>query len=251
MWYQIVPLNYFSKRFISELFITKIWVRLIENNSILCVDCIEGMSKLDDNSVELAVTSPPYNINKDYGDYKDNMQWIDFMFWNEKVLKEMVRVSKKNVYVIGTHNNMEFYSRLRILLERNHWFYQVIFCPRYLYTNPVELAIFISKEDFKRSHKPPVMLNNALISWIPVKYGKVENLYKGHPASFPERISNYFIQSFTEKGDLVMDPFMGAGTTALSAKRLGRDYIGFEINEKYVALANERLKKVGTLVSWF
>ena len=220
-------------------------------NSIICIDCLDGMASLEDNSVNLTVTSPPYNIKKDYGEYQDDMHWIDFISWNEKVLSEMVRVSEKNVYVIGTHNNMEFFCRLRNVLERNHWFYQVIFCPRYLYTNPIELAVFVSKGDIVRQHKPPIMLNNAFISWVPVKFGKVENLYQGHPASFPERISNYFIQSFTEKGDLVMDPFMGSGTVAVSAKLLGRDYIGFELNQKYVDMANERLQKTTTVSRWF
>lgn len=209
------------------------------------------MKKFDNAFFELSVTSPPYNIKKDYGKYKDDMHWIDFIQWNEKVLSELVRVSKQNVYVIGTHNNMEFFSRLRNVLERNNWFYQVIFCPRYLYTNPVELAIFVSKEDNRNGlHRPPVLMNGCFISWLPVKFGKVENLYKYHPASFPERIANYFIKSLTDEGDIVLDPFMGSGTTAVSAKGMKRHFVGFEINKEYVDMANERIKKHTTLNRW-
>jgi site-specific DNA-methyltransferase (adenine-specific) len=228
----------------------------IEIDTIYNIDCLEGMKKINDSFFELSITSPPYNIKKDYGKYKDDMQWKDFIQWNEKVLSELVselvRVSKKNVYIIGTHNNMEFFYKLREVLEKNNWFYQVIFCPRYLYTNPVELAIFVSKNDIERSglHRPPVLMNGCFISWLPVKFGKVENLYKHHPASFPERIVNYFIKSLTNEGDIVLGPFMGSGTTAVSAKGTTRHFVGFEINPEYVDMANKRIKEHTTLNRW-
>lgn len=64
-----------------------------------------------------------------------------------------------------------------------------------------------------------------------------------HPATFPIALPDFFIKLYTNEGDVVYDPFMGSGTTALSAKLLGRHYIGSEINEEYVKIANERLNK--------
>ena len=67
---------------------------------------------------------------------------------------------------------------------------------------------------------------------------------KNHPAAFPEELPTFFIKLFTKPGDLVMDPFMGSGTTAVAAKKLGRHYVGFDIEEKYCAVAQARLKLV-------
>ena len=64
-----------------------------------------------------------------------------------------------------------------------------------------------------------------------------------HVAVYPERLVNYFIQGSTDKGDLVLDPFIGTGTTAVVANALGREYIGFDTNKEYVKFAIERVRK--------
>lgn len=69
---------------------------------------------------------------------------------------------------------------------------------------------------------------------------------KSHSATFPLALPTWFIQLFTKKGDLVLDPFMGSGSTALAAKKLGRDYLGIELADQYVALARERLVRANT-----
>jgi len=69
---------------------------------------------------------------------------------------------------------------------------------------------------------------------------------RGHAATFPVALPEWFIKLFTEEGDLVLDPFNGSGTTCVAAKRLGRRYLGIDTSEEFVALAIERLKKEGT-----
>ena len=67
---------------------------------------------------------------------------------------------------------------------------------------------------------------------------------KGHPATYPEALVDFFIRSFTRDGHLVLDPFVGSGTTAIVAKKLGRDFIGIDSTEKYCAIAKEMLAMV-------
>jgi len=66
---------------------------------------------------------------------------------------------------------------------------------------------------------------------------------RNHSAAFPESLPTWFIELFTQPEDVVLDPFIGSGTTAVAAKRLGRDYVGIEINEKYCRIAEERLRQ--------
>lgn len=211
-------------------------------NSIIVGDCLEVMAGWPDDCVDLVVTSPPYNTGKNYDNYDDNQAWGKFIEWNQMVLNVLLRISKHVVWIIGSHNNMEYFTRLRSALETLST-YKVIYAPRYLYMNPVELAIYLWRPgwSWKKKHKPPLLLNGQVVSWMPVVIGREENLHKEHPASFPERYAIYFIESFTEPGDIVLDPFVGSGTTANVANRMDRKYIGIDISEKYCELAKEQI----------
>ncbi len=212
-------------------------------NTIICGDCLDVMRDWPDDCVDLVVTSPPYNIGIDYDSYNDNMDWGEFIDWNSKVLRLLSRVSKQIVWIIGSHNNMEYYTKLRPVLEQQRP-YKVIYAPRYLYMNPVELAIHFWREghSWEKKHKPPLLLNGQTPHWLPVVFGKVENLYKGHPATFPERYATFFIESFTEVGDVVLDCFSGMGTTAMVAKEKRRKYIGIELSPQYCQEARKRIE---------
>ena len=211
-------------------------------NKILCGDCLDLMKGIPDKAVDLVMTSPPYNIGKDYGDFKDSMDWDSFIDWNKQIITEMRRISKHIVYVIGTHNNYEYFSRLRPVLEEIKT-YKTIIAPRFLYMNPPEICIWIypDKPSFGTQHKPPMLLNGQVPYVVPVKVGKNEPLHSDHPATFPLRLPLSFIEAMTEKGDTVLDPFFGSGTTGAAAKELGRNFIGIELNPKYIEIAQRRL----------
>lgn len=74
---------------------------------------------------------------------------------------------------------------------------------------------------------------------------------KDFPCSFPEEIPKRCIEAFTDNGDIILDPFSGSGTTALAALQLGRKYIGFEISQKYVDIANKRIAAETSQLSLF
>jgi site-specific DNA-methyltransferase (adenine-specific) len=216
-------------------------------NKIICADCLDVLKTMPDKSIKLSITSPPYNIGIDYDQYEDIVDWEAFINWNEECLKELRRVSEQVVWVIGSHNNCEFLTNLRPILESMKP-YKVIYCPRYLYMNPVEFAIHFWPENFswEGKHKPPLLLNGQTPHWLPVVFGKVENLYEGHPATFPERIPTFFIESFTEKGDIVMDCCNGTGSTCVVAKKMNRKYIGIDLSRNYCDIAIQRLKEFDT-----
>ena len=216
-------------------------------NEIICGDCLEVTKDWPDNCVDLVVTSPPYNIGIDYDTYDDNIDWPSFIEWNRVVLLRLKKITEQVVWVIGSHNNCEYLTKLRPILEQLRP-YKIIHCPRYLYMNPVEFAIHFWPEKWSwgGKHKPPLLLNGQTPHWLPVIFGKVENLYQGHPATFPERIPTYFIESFTEIDDIVLDCCNGTGSSCVAAKKLDRRYIGIDISEKYCEIARMRLKAVDT-----
>ena len=214
-----------------------------EDGLLYCADCMDILPQLPEGCVDLTVTSPPYNIGKDYGVYQDVMDWPDFIDWNEKIITQLRRISTHTVYIIGSHNNLEFFTKLRPVLEKCQP-YKAMYAPRYLYMNPVEIAIYFWPENWKWNgiHKPPMLLQGQTPHWIPVTFGKVERLYGGHPATFPERIPEYFIQSFTEEGATVCDPFSGTGTTFNVAKKMNRKFIGSELAENFCRIAKDRIQ---------
>jgi DNA modification methylase len=211
-------------------------------DKVVNCDSLIVMENLQKKCVKLLLASPPYNIGIEYDNYNDKRYWVDFIDWNRKALVQAKRIAEHVVWVIGSHNNMEFFTKLRPVLEEMKP-YKVIHAPRYLYMNPVEFCIYLWDEghSWKRIHKPPMLLQGQVPHWMPVKFGKVENLFEGHPATFPERYPAFFIESFTEPGDIVMDCFGGSGTTAVVAQSMGRHYISIDVSQEYCDIAEKRL----------
>ena len=237
----------------------------MERNRIYNMDCVEGLRKLPDNSVDLIVTSPPYNkgfYNKhkwskwdfcgaktrviDYGVFDDNMPPEDYEKWQREVLDECVRVIKPAGSI--------FYNHKDILFELN------CIHPKWVYDYPLKEVIVwnrrgvisISKEYFypvteyifwiKKSReartcfdRKAALFQKSVWDFSPDMTGNK------HPAPFPIELPENCVLTCSKEGDLVLDPFMGSGTTALAAKRHGRDYIGFELNEDYIRQAEDRL----------
>jgi len=229
-------------------------------DTIYCMDCIEGMKKIEDNSIDLVVTSPPYNINMtrgdmwgkkkkgkklEYGNYKDNLKQNEYEEWQKNILRECYRIIKPSGAIFYNHKPriqnkkydnkyglFPFLPRQEIIWDRgtglnfNYSFF----------VQTIEKIFLFAKKDFK--------INKGF-----AKYGEVWRFppdfnNKNHPASFPLELPIKCIKSATQKGDIVLDPFMGSGTTAIACKMLNRHFIGFEINQEYVNIANKRLTNI-------
>ena len=230
-------------------------------NSIICGDTIEVMKQIPDGSVDLVVTSPPYNLKnstgngmkdgrggkwanaaliKGYSHYDDNMPYDKYIEWQRNCLSEMFRIIPENGAIFYNHkwrvqdgqlqDRHEIVSgfpvRQIIIWKRNGGinFNAGYFLPTY------EVIYLITKPNFKLAPKA-----NAFGDvW---EFGQ-ENKNE-HPAPFPVALIERIIFSTTAK--VILDPFMGSGTTALAAKNLGRSYIGIEISPDYCKLAEERV----------
>ena len=232
----------------------------MEVNKIYQGDCLEVLKGFPDEFVDCVVTSPPYNKNSasrkcyktdnwskaniDYGDFKDDLPENEYQDWQKEVLRECLRVLKKDGSIFYNHKPRivnhkiifpqewlgEFIIRQMIIWDRKSS--PVLEPIRFMPC--VEYIFWITKEQ-----KTPKFNQEAF------KYKEVWQINpetnNEHPAPFPEAISDRCIFATTDKSDLVLDPFMGSGTTAVSAKKLGRNFIGIELNPDYIKMAEKRL----------
>lgn len=236
-------------------------------NKIFNENCLDTMACMPDGFVDLTVTSPPYDNLREYNGYS-----FDF----EAIAKELYRVTKPDgvvVWVVGdaTIKGSESGSSFRqalffkdcgfklhdtMIYEKNSPAYPAR-ADSNRYTQIFEYMFVLAKgkapsqlicdkpnkwaghKDFSGKLKNPVPdfspRNNI---W---KYTTSFNGVK-HPAPFPEALARDHILSWSSEGQVVYDPFMGSGTTAVAAKQLGRHYIGSEISVEYCELIADRLK---------
>ena len=242
------------------------------NNESKIIDKIfhkssENMSELENNSVSLTVTSPPYNIGKDSDlDLTDDEYWAMM----ENIFTETYRVTESGGRLVVNVANLgrkpyipfsKYFTELLIeigFIMRGEIIWQKSKGANANFawgswlsaSNPVirdihEYCLVFSKDSLRKSSqgessiKKEEFMESTLSIWNinPAKAKKI-----GHPAPFPIELPQKFINLYTYKKDLVLDPFLGSGTTAVAAKLLERNFIGYEIEEKYIAIANNRLK---------
>ena len=232
-----------------------------ELNEIYCADCLEAMRELPESSVGLIVTSPPYNLKnstgngmKDgrggkwanaklidgYASHSDNMPHDKYVEWQRDCLTAMMRVLRDDGAIFYNHKwrvqagslqdrsdiIVGFPVRQIIIWQRKGG---INFNPGY-FLPTYEVIYLICKPKFKLAPKK----NASGDVWsIP------QDLNNPHPASFPEELALRCIQSTNAK--IILDPFAGSGTTPVAAKKLGRQFLGFDIEPKYVEIGKMRL----------
>lgn len=248
------------KEIINQNKISKLRNKIITKSS-------ENMNELIDNCISLTVTSPPYNIGKDSDeDLSDDEYWKMIT----KVFEEVYRVTESggrlvvNVANLGRKPYIPFSKYfIEIILEigflmRGEIIWQKSKGANANFawgswlspSNPVirdihEYCLVFSKDSMKNSAKgePTIkkeeFMESTLSIWniTPARAKKI-----GHPAPFPVELPKRFINLYSFKNDLILDPFIGSGSTAIAAKLLDRDYIGYELNPEYVKIAKNRLK---------
>ncbi len=237
-------------------------------NRIHNEDCIIGLKLLPENSVDLIITSPPYNLNISYQDHKDDMSLESYYKWCQIWIKECFRVLKDGgrfCLQIGCFqpqlNEPSYSTFTKLFQDVGFTFREFIIWnknqipkrtawgswmspsnPRIL--PPFEMIINFHKGSPKIIQKGETDLTKEeFIQWtnglwvIAPESAKKRN----HPAPFPEELAYRCIKMHSYIGSVVLDPFNGSGTTTSVAKRLGRSYIGFDITSEYCKLAEDRL----------
>ena len=228
----------------------------MELNKIYNENCLDTMARMPDNFVDLVVTSPPYNVGKNnmtenkYGG-GDDLSQEEYLEWTRRVVNELLRVSENVFYNIQMLSDNKR-GVLSLLGEYKDRIKDIIVWNKNSSAPAIEPGVLTSKFEFiiifsnDRPEKRKFAKGNF--------HGNLTNVIEGnsasqnpfsdtHKATFPQYLPDKIISYFSNEGDTIYDPFMGTGTTALSAKLLKRNYIGSEISEDYVKIAKERLDK--------
>ena len=241
---------------------------MIEVNKIYCGNCVDLMKGIDDGIIDLTVTSPPYDELRSYEGYE-----FDF----ENIAKELYRITKEGgvvVWVVGDavvdgsetgtsfkqalyfkelgfniHDTMIYEKNSSTFpAKKNGNRYTQIFEYCFVFSKGTPKANLICD---KKNKWAGYTSFDGKIPPVP-EYSPRTNIWKyvtsfedknDHPAIFPQQLAEDHILSWSNEGDLILDPFSGSGTTCKMAYLNSRKYIGFDISEKYCEMARERIKK--------
>ncbi len=231
-------------------------------NQIVCIDCLLALSKMKDNSVDIVVTSPPYNLGGNRHNsadktgidtYEDSMSLETYFGFIDKVIRELMRVSTYHVFF-----NIQEAANSKGIIKYIQDTFAAQLKDTFIWakTNPspplqehlpamgFEYIFCFSKDspdtrvfsycDFNQREKGKSGVSNTLI--YPVAKG-----FGGHGYTFDQWLPDFFIKNFSKPGALVLDSFMGTGTTAISCIENNRYYIGFEKLPNVAALAQKRV----------
>lgn len=229
----------------------------------------ETMIGIPDNSVHLMITSPPYNVSKDYDDDLSLHEYLELL---KKVFKETFRVlvhggraciNVANVgrkpyiplsdYISTMMIELDFDMRGEIIWNKSAGAgVSTAWGSWQSASNPIlrdvhEYILVFSKGDYKRERKEKqnTITKEQFIEWTKSIWTmNTESAKKiGHPAPFPEELPYRLIQLYSFIDDIILDPFMGSGTTAVSALKSDRKFVGYDTDEKYIKLAEKRLSR--------
>ena len=231
---------------------------------IIRKDCIEGLKEIETNTIDCIITSPPYNkkgllgnvkpgnqiwgkFNIDYNTYGDNMPEQEYRAWMIELLDECHRVIKDDGSIFFNHKPRRYKNRCYLPTDFINYskaqLYQLIIWDRRNSPNIRNDILVPSTEHIYWfcKNKPKVFRDSVDIQYRGEVWVIPPDRQKQHPAPFPEQLVKNCIQLTTQEGDLVLDPFMGSGTTAIVSKELNRNWIGFEIDDKYAKITEERI----------
>ena len=240
-------------------------------NQIVQGDCLEIIKDIPDNSIDVTFADPPFNLNKKYNSTKDNLELQQYLDWCELWINEMVRVTKPTGSIF-LHNIPKWLTYYTAILNKSayfrHWIsWDAPSAPMGKSLQPSHYGIlFYTKEaknnkfyeiryPHKRCRKCKYLQKDyggkkktlhpfgPLISdvWTDIHRVKHNKYRDNHPCQLPIHLLERIILMSSDEGDIILDPFSGTGTTALAAKRLGRNYIGIELDSEYVSISNNKL----------
>lgn len=248
-------------------------------NQIICSDALTALKDIESDSVDLVLTSPPYNFNMNYDDHNDKSNSKHYLTTLVGIFDESIRVLKSGGRLVINiqPNYKEYYPThhaiTSAMIERGLiWRGEIVWlknnlkkltawgswkspsCPYLSY--PFEFIEVFSKDTLKHEgDKEDIDLTKDEFieyvngHWTIAPETRMKKF--NHPAMFPEELAKRCIKLFSYKNDLVLDPFNGAGTTTYVANLLGRRYIGIDISESYCSIARERISSTNPLEKFF
>lgn len=249
-------------------------IKIIENQIILG-DCLEIMKNIPDNSIDMAFADPPFNLNKKYNRYKDSKENKEYINWCYMWIDEMVRIVKPtgSIFIHNIPKWLTYFAEhLNKIAFFKHWIswdsggmplgktllpnhYGILYYTKS--NSPNDFKFYDIRSPHKRCkhckeflkdyggrknqmHPFGVLLSDV---WTDIHRIKHKKRRDEHPCQLPITLLERIILMTTDEGDIVFDPFAGTGTTLVAAKKLGRKYIGIEIDPKYVEIAEKNIKQ--------
>ena len=242
-------------------------------NRIILGDCLEVIKNIPDNSVDITFADPPFNLKKKYNGYKDNKEFNTYLAWCKQWIYEMVRITKPigSIFVHNIPKWLTYYSSfLNEIAYFKHWIaWDAPSAPMGKTLQPSHYGILYYVKDLKKSkfyeiryphkrcRKCDYLLKDyggkkaslhsfgPLVSdvWTDIHRIKHNKYRDEHPCQLPIHLLERIILMSTDENDIVFDPFVGTGTTVIAAKKLGRRFIGIDIDETYVNITKNKLSK--------
>jgi len=247
----------------------------IELNKIYKESCLETLKRMKDNSIDSVITSPPYNMNlrirngvycsrqivkelsTKYANFDDNLPIDEYYELHLSILKELLRVSNivfYNIQIVTGSKRAIFkiigelsdYLKDIVIWDKGNG--QPAMAERVMNRRTELILIFDKNNAISRQFDVCNFKRGTLDDLWLIKRGK--KVSSEHGAVFPEELIYTILENFTKEGNTIYEPFMGTGTTAVVSKKLKRNYIGSEISDEYIKLANKRLKEFDGLLNF-
>lgn len=225
---------------------------MTSNFKIAHGDCLSLMKKLPDNSIDLVVTDPPYDVHAGKGGgafgNRSSFKEIDFMSngFDKSILDELIRVMKKiNIYIFCSQKQIPLLINYFAVENKCNW--NLLTWHK---TNPVPACKnkYLSDTEFiffAREKGVPILgeYKTKKTYYVTPLNTREKKLYN-HPTVKPQEILQNLIVNSSNENDIVLDPFMGSGSTGVAALNNKRRFIGIELNKEYVKTATDRIESV-------
>ena len=259
-------------------------------NTIACMCCIEGMKQLGDETVDVVIADPPYNIGKDFGNNSDKQKMDEYLDFCDKWIAESLRILKPTgtLYIYGFSEILAF---IRVRIDLSYHVRWLVWS--YLNKNTPTAKFWCRSHESilccSKNKRPHFNLDDVRIPYTegfvngaagktrqstkgrfsdgtktttytahpkgamprdvirtPTLAGGGKERIKGHPTQKPLALCDTLLKAALHKDaeTLVVVPFAGSGSECVSAKRLGLTFIGFELNQEYIDICNQRLSEV-------
>lgn len=205
-------------------------------NTIKNVDCMEGFKSVPSESIDLILTDPPYGLKK--AGIRNDYDLSSFY----SSLPECYRILKKDSFYI-----IFFSTKFLPEIFKNNPFQYfwnfILHCPNGRVMSPIGFTKYMSCTVFKKGEPKMSKKGKDIFMDTPGRMIEPDEGFINHPTPKPKTFIKEILTMFSKENDIVLDPFIGSGSTAVACKQLNRNYIGFEIDKVYCELANNRLVK--------
>jgi site-specific DNA-methyltransferase (adenine-specific) len=242
----------------------------MELNKVFNENCLTTLERFGDNTIDLVITSPPYNMNlrirngsycsrqivkefsTKYEGFDDNLPIDEFYELHSKIIRELLRVSNIIFYniqiVTGSKRAFfkimgEFSDQLKDIVIWDKGFGQPAMSPGVLNRQSELILIFENENAISRKFSKFNFERGTLSDIWNISRGK--KIDKSHGAVFPEMLVYTILDNFSNEGDVIYDPFMGSGTTAVVSQKMKRKWVGSELSPNYCELIQKRIDELG------